>query len=62
MTSTGDVPVHDVVLTDDLSGVLANATVVGGSILGAQPRHRRRSGEHFFGSINRWYSAQFVLA
>ena len=32
MTSTGDVPVHDVVVTDDLAGVLADATVVDGSI------------------------------
>ncbi len=32
LTSTGDVPVHGVVITDDLAGLLANATVVDGSI------------------------------
>ena len=32
MASTGAVPVHDVVINDDLSGVLASATVVDGSV------------------------------
>ena len=32
-TSTGTVPVHDVVLDDDLSGVLPNATIVEGSVI-----------------------------
>ena len=31
--STGEVPVHDIVVSDDLSDVLANATVVAGSIV-----------------------------
>ena len=33
LTSTGTVPVHDVVVTDDLAGVLANATLVDGSVV-----------------------------
>ncbi len=32
VTSTGPVPVHDVVVTDDLTGVLANASIVDGSV------------------------------
>ena len=33
LTSTGTVPVHDVVVTDDLAGVLGNATLVDGSVV-----------------------------
>ena len=33
VTSTGAVPVHDIVVRDDMSGVLGNATIVDGSIV-----------------------------